>query len=210
VKNRLIPQADFAALENDPRVAGNIASAPGYTLAPPAAPGLPSHALVEFRDYLAKATFVPGAEIIPKMGDQLARLKEPTWDPRRTVLLAEAAGPAESTIDPAPSVDLQTYTTRRVVAAVQSAGPGYLLINDAWDPDWSATVNGRQAPVLRADFMLRAVPVPAGTSQVALDYNAHYRVGGLRLPCVAVNLFSDGVMLGAWVVAAVALWRRRA
>jgi uncharacterized membrane protein YfhO len=126
------------------------------------------------------------------------------------VLLAEAsARTGESTSDPAPTVDLQTYTTRRVAAEVQAAGPGYLLINDAWDPDWSATVNGRPAPVLRADFMLRAVAVPAGTSQVVLDYTAHYRVGGLRLPCVAVNLFSDGVMLGAWVVAGVALWRRR-
>ena len=57
--------------------------------------------------------------------------------------------------------------------------------------------------------MLRAVPVPAGAAQVALTYNAHYRVGGMRLPCVAVNLFSDVVMLGAWVVAGVALRRRR-
>jgi hypothetical protein len=125
------------------------------------------------------------------------------------VVLAEVAGkPAGLTIEPAPTVDLRAYTTRRIDAAVQSSSPGYLLINDAWDPDWSATVNGQPAPVLRADFMLRAVPVPAGASQVVLDYDAHYRVGGLRLPCVAVNLFSDGVMLGAWVVAGVALWRR--
>jgi hypothetical protein len=211
VKNRLVPQADFAALESDPRIAANIAGTPdGYTLAPPAAPGLPSHALVEFRDYLAKATFVPNSEIIPDDTAQLARMKDPNWDPRQTVVLAEVAGkPAGLTIEPAPTVDLRAYTTRRIDAAVQSSSPGYLLINDAWDPDWSATVNGQPAPVLRADFMLRAVPVPAGASQVVLHYDAHYRVGGLRLPCVAVNLFSDGVMLGAWVVAGVALWRRR-
>jgi uncharacterized membrane protein YfhO len=107
-----------------------------------------------------------------------------------------------------PKVDLNAYTTHRLDAAITAGTAGYLLINDAWDPDWSATVNGKPAPVLRADFMLRAVPVPAGVSQVALTYNAHYRIGVMRLPCVAVNLFSDGVMLGAWVVAGVALRRR--
>jgi hypothetical protein len=160
---------------------------------------------------MAKATFVPGQEIIPKDEDQLARLKDPAWDPRQTVLLGDA-GPDEKAGAPktiAPSVDLRRYTSQKIEATVQASQPGYVLINDAWDPDWSATVNGKPAPVLRADFMLRAVPVPAGASQVVLTYNARYRVGGMRLPCVAVNLFSDAVMLGAWVVAGVALQRRR-
>lgn len=213
VKNRLISQGDFATLKNNPRVLANIKGADGYMLGPTDSPDVPSHALVKFRDYLAKATFVPGAEVIPQDKDQLARLKDPAWDPRQTVLLASAA-PAETTstvavTPPAPKVDLRAYTTHRIDAAVAAAPAGYLLINDAWDPDWSATVNGRPAPVLRADFMLRAVPVPAGDSKVVLTYNAHYRVGGMRMPCVAVNLFSDAVMLGAWVVAWGALRRRR-
>ena len=214
VKNRLIPQGDFATLKNDARLVANITGADGYMLGPTDSPNLPSHALVKFHDYMDKATFVPGAEIIPQDKDQLARLKDPAWDPRQTVLLAEPA-PAEtaSTVavtPPASKVDLQAYTTHRIDAAVTAGLDGYLLINDAWDPDWSATVNGKPAPVLRADFMLRAVPVPAGASRVVLTYDAHYRIGGMRLPCVAVNLFSDAVMLGAWVVAGVALWRRRA
>jgi hypothetical protein len=211
VKNRLIPQADFPALKSDPRLVENIAGADGYMLAPTDSPGLPSHALVGFRDYLAKATFVPGAEVIPKPDDQLARLKDPNWDPRQTVVLAETASPAPTALlsTARSQVDLRTYTTRRIELETESTMPGYVLINDAWDPDWSATVNGQPAPVLPADFMLRAVPIPAGDSQVVMTYNAHYRVGGLRLPCVAVNLFSDGVMLGAWIVAGVALWRQR-
>jgi hypothetical protein len=211
VKNRLIPQDDFIALKNDPRVAANITGADGYMLGPSDAPNLPSHALVKFRDYLAKATFVPGREIIPKDKGQLARLEDPGWDPRKTVLLAGAdtAEPASrsATTQAFPRVDLHTYTTHRIDAAIIAGTGGYLLVNDAWDPDWSATVNGKPAPVLRADFMLRAVRVPAGDSQVTMTYDAHYRVGGMRLPCVAVNLFSDAVMLGAWVVAWVALRR---
>jgi len=38
---------------------------------------------------------------------------------------------------------------------------------------------------------------------------AHYRVGGMSLPVVWVNNFSDGTMLAAWVVAGIGLWRRR-
>jgi hypothetical protein len=211
VKNRLIPEADFAALTRNAREATNIASADGYMLAPATSPDVPSHALATFRDYMAKATFVPGAEIIPDDEAQLARLKDPAWNPRQTVLLAAPTPTAdpENTGTAAAKTDLRAYGTRRIEVEVQSAAPGYVLINDAWDPDWSATVNDKPAPILRADFLLRAVPVPAGDSAVKLAYSAHYRVGGLRLPCVAVNLFSDAVMLGAWVVAGVALRRRR-
>ncbi len=86
---------------------------------------------------------------------------------------------------------------------------GYLFINDAWDPDWTAEVDGHPAPVLRADFMLRAIQVPTGSSKVVLTYRGHYRVAGLQLPCLAVNLFSDGIMLASFLVAGVALWRRK-
>ena len=56
----------------------------GYTLQPTGDANLPSHALVQFRDYFDKATFVPGEEIIKSETAQLARMArsemEPTGD----------------------------------------------------------------------------------------------------------------------------------
>ena len=40
------------------------------------------------------------------------------------------------------------------------------MLNDVWQPWWTATIDGEPAPVLRANARFRAVAVPAGRSTV--------------------------------------------
>lgn len=47
---------------------------------------------------------------------------------------------------------------------------GYLVIDDGWFPGWTATVDGRDTPVLRADYLLRAVRLPPGRHQMRMVY----------------------------------------
>jgi uncharacterized membrane protein YfhO len=47
---------------------------------------------------------------------------------------------------------------------------GYLVVDDGWFPGWTATVDGRETPVLRADYLLRAVHLPPGRHLVRLVY----------------------------------------
>ncbi len=202
------------ALQRDAGIAGNVVKADGYTLVPTESNNLPSHALVQLRDYLHKATLVPGAEMIPKDMELLARMRDPAWDPRKTVLLgsppeASMVSSGQAVAGSPDNVEVKTYTPTRIELAVQSAQPAYVLINDAYDPDWQVEVNGRPAELLRADYILRAVAVPAGASKVTLHYRAHYHVAGLNLPVAPMNNLSDGAMLAAWMVAIVALWRRQ-
>jgi hypothetical protein len=210
VKNRVVPQPAFADLQNDPRIKANIDHVDGYMLEPTSSQNLPSHALIQFRDYLAKATFVPGAEILPPLA-QLERMKDPNWNPRATVLLtAPAPEPALSeTFSIDPHVELTNYDASEIDLNVQAPSAGYILIDDAYDPDWQTQVDGHEVPLLRADYLLRALPVPGGSSTVTLHYVAHYHVDGWSLPVAPVNLFCDAAMLLAWMVGGVALWRRR-
>jgi uncharacterized membrane protein YfhO len=39
---------------------------------------------------------------------------------------------------------------------------GYLVLSEIYYPGWRATIDGAPEEVLRADWNLRAVPVPAG------------------------------------------------
>lgn len=87
-------------------------------------------------------------------------------------------------------------TTQEIRLRVEADQPTVAVIRDAWAPGWRARVNGREAKVLRADGRHRAVPIPAGRSEVVLEY----RPPGLRLG------------LGLAVLAASVLglmWRRR-
>jgi uncharacterized membrane protein YfhO len=58
-------------------------------------------------------------------------------------------------------------------------GAGHVLMLDAWDPGWRASVDGEPVPMLRADVAFRAVQVPAGRHRVSLVYRPRRR-GAVR------------------------------
>lgn len=78
---------------------------------------------------------------------------------------------------------------------------GVLVVNDAWWPGWRATIDGRPVPIWRADFLVRAVPFPAGRHALEMRYEPpEVRIGW------AITLSG----LGALAVAAILpAWRRR-
>ena len=62
------------------------------------------------------------------------------------------------------------YSDTRVIINVKSDNEAYLILNDAFYPGWKATVDGEPMPVYRANVMFRAVPIPAGESQVVFYF----------------------------------------
>lgn len=59
--------------------------------------------------------------------------------------------------------------TDRVRLRVTSDRNALLVVAENWYPTWHATVDGADAPMLRAYHTLQAVPVPAGTHEVVLE-----------------------------------------
>jgi uncharacterized membrane protein YfhO len=54
----------------------------------------------------------------------------------------------------------------------------YLVIAQTWYPGWSATLNGKPAPLYRANFAFQAVAVSPGETDVTLAYHlSHWRWG---------------------------------
>ena len=55
-------------------------------------------------------------------------------------------------------------------ATVVAPRDGLVVVLDPFYPGWTATLDGRPAPILRADFAFQAVPIPAGTHELRLVY----------------------------------------
>lgn len=149
---------------------------------------------------LPRARLVGGATV--KSDDEaVPYMLSDAFDPEREVVLAE---PSPIALDGAPAggtVVWQSRSPNELVLSVATERPALLVVADNWFPAWRATVDGADAPVLRAYHTLRAVPVPAGNHEVVMRYQSAAVSRSLWISMLA--------LLGLIGATAVATWRHR-
>ncbi|HEV2125275.1 MAG TPA: hypothetical protein VGW38_21205, partial [Chloroflexota bacterium] len=72
----------------------------------------------------------------------------------------------------AGSVEWLANTPERLALRVALDTPGFLVLRDTLYPGWSVRVDGEDAPLLRGDYLFRAVPLSAGIHQVEFTYRS--------------------------------------
>jgi hypothetical protein len=84
------------------------------------------------------------------------------------------------------SATITDYDLNHVEVRVETPGPALLRLADLWYPDWEARVDGEPAPLYKADYLLRAVPVPAGEHTVSFRFRSPAVRNGLVLSLVSL------------------------
>jgi len=148
-------------------------------------------------DGARRVRVVPEAILAPTPGEALALVRAPGFDPEAQVILeplsgerlAEAGGTGTAHM-------LASDDPNRVHVQVEATAPAWLLVSDTWFPGWQATVDGEAAALWRADYLFRAVRVPAGEHTVRMVYQPASLRLGLWLAALAV--LATGVT--AWLV----------
>ncbi len=147
-------------------------------------------------DPLPRAWLVPTARVLPDEEAVLAAIKQPSFEPLHTVVLAlphDSPSIPATTDESIPSsttgpVSVLAYSPNEITLAAHAERPGYLVISEVWFPGWHATINGRSVPVWRANYTFRALPVPAGELEIRLWYAPQsWRIG--------LVLFGVGLLL---------------
>ena len=69
----------------------------------------------------------------------------------------------------------------RVQLEAELNADGYVVLVNGHDPGWRARLDGRPAPLLRANVAFRAVAVPAGRHAVEMVYRPTAALTGLAL-----------------------------
>jgi hypothetical protein len=77
--------------------------------------------------------------------------------------------------------EIASYRLNDVTVDVDTPGPGLLRLADLWYPDWTVTVDGSPSRLLKADYLLRAVSVPAGKHRVVFRFESPAMRRGLLL-----------------------------
>ncbi len=143
--------------------------------------------------------WIAGEYRVEKSDDALVAMANGEVDLRRTAMLDQ-----KPAIEPAPGDSAAVVTTVRSGAQDQAYRvtldrPGLLVVSEVYYPDWKATVDGQPADVLRANHVLRAVALPAGSHEVVFHYDAS-RVREAAAISITTFVLTLLVGVGGWLL----------
>jgi hypothetical protein len=141
---------------------------------------------------LSRAFIPKSVKTATSDGEELEALASPQFNPADVALV-------ETTVElPAlcrGTAQIKTETPTHITISAQMETPGLVVLADNWDRGWRAYWNGRPVPVLRANYAVRGVVVPAGNGTLEFIYKPASLILGLWLAGLAV------IVLAGWLIA---------
>jgi hypothetical protein len=100
--------------------------------------------------------------------------------------------------------EIKAYSLNEIRIDARLPNPAILMLSEVFYPRWTAFVDGEAAQVIKANYILRAVALPAGEHEVVFRYDKSLVKNGLF---VSVTVFA--LMLLLLLFAGVSEWRAR-
>jgi hypothetical protein len=121
----------------------------------------------------------------------LRALAQPDFDGGKMVFLPpEAKSLVTVTNQTAARVLSSQFKAQRADIEVEASEPSLVVVAQTWYHNWRAYVDGRPAPLLRANHAFQAIQVPAGRHYIRLAYeDMAFQFGAAVSICMAVNCF---------------------
>jgi hypothetical protein len=160
------------------------------------------YAVIEFAGALPRAGLYAQWIVQTNNAQTLETLVSPGFNPHQTVLVAtNLPAPAANATGQSPgTVAYVSYGPKDVVLKADVKTPAVLLLNDKYDPGWQAVVDGRAAPLLRCNFIMRGVWLTPGLHTVEFHF---------RLPCQNLYVSLGVIALGLGLCGFLALYPGR-
>jgi hypothetical protein len=131
----------------------------------------------------ARLRVVYNARTVADGAAALAAIADPAFDPDFEVILEPASDDRTGLpLDP-----------NRFTATVTLEQGGYVVLSDTYYPGWRVFVDGEPQPLLRANYLFRAVAAPAGQHEIVFEYAPLSATVGL-----AISIASLVIWIGLW------------
>lgn len=154
------------------------------------------YAVIEFTGALPRAKLYSDWQAAVADANALETLRSPAFDPARQVLLSQSLNGITPHTNSVPGeAIIVSHAPKQVVVKTKSAAAEVLLLNDRWHPDWKVTVDGQPAELLRANFIMRGVAVPAGEHTVEFRFDPPHGTLWVSLSAIAVGLVLAGLLV---------------
>ncbi len=129
---------------------------------------------------LPRATVLGDFRVVRPARAILDSVRLGTSESDRVTFLEQDPGIAPADIQGA-TARVAAFRLNDLAVDVTTPHPAILRVADLWHPDWAVTVDGKPARLLKADYLLRGVVVPAGAHHVEFRFHSRAIRQGLML-----------------------------
>ena len=147
--------------------------------------------IFENRDAFPRAFFVPSYQFCSTRKEAYETIASFSTSDFREKVILEVMPPRAYTTDnnilstqANTNIDVIEYKPGKMAFDIQTDRKGFLVISDNYHPAWKAKSDGRPATVYRANYIMKAIPVEAGSHNIEVMF----RPKGLILGIIATAL----------------------
>jgi hypothetical protein len=155
-----------------------------------------------------RAFFVPGFQIAGSKEEAYKMMGQFSHEDFTKTVILESTPPefpneidlglGEIVASDSGSCEISFYSMNRIELEVVAPSAGFLVVGDNYSPGWRATVDREPAKVLRANYIMRAVPLSAGRHKVILEYRPWLLIAGLVMTWIGWSAFLVAVVVAIW------------
>jgi hypothetical protein len=130
--------------------------------------------------------FVPkSVQTVSNADDELRQIASQQFDAAKTTFVES---PIQLPADCRGAAHITNEIPTHITISVKMETPGLVVLADNWDKGWRAFYNGNSVPVLRANYAIRGVVVPAGSGRLEFVYRSAALMVGLWLAGFAATV----------------------
>lgn len=151
--------------------------------------------------YVANADEEMLAMNAPGIGDTAAPNPAADWNPATTAIVRtqpfqQTIGSGNFQKDSSAAIHLTKYGLNELQFESRNAHEGLAVFSDMYyDKGWKAFVDGKETPIVRANYVLRAIKIPAGTHKIEFKFDPQSVVIGNKISAIASILLFALIVL---------------
>ena len=100
----------------------------------------------------------------------LSILSNPDFNPAQTALISEGDIPEGQNGATPGNAEITSYEPKKITVKTSTKTPALLVLNDRYHPNWKVSIDGKFAPLLRCNHLMRGVFVPEGEHEVTFEF----------------------------------------
>lgn len=129
------------------------------------------------------------------------------FDPRKTALTEEPYAFLSPANDHNATVRIVQLDDTAVGIQTSSKAPAFLVLSDMYYPGWRATIDDIEIPIIKTNYALRGIPVPAGEHLIRFSYRPTTLYLGAAISAITV-LMLIGLLVMKQLRTSCSIWTR--